>query len=107
MRMRFCSSGGASFSQSVRGTTPNMAPPSRRNSPSLTTVSSKSPSSIAAEVYLEKPSPPGPLSRPLPSPLTGRGGRREKGPVFNRPCVQEGARSAPYGLLLVFLPLSR
>lgn len=34
--MRFCSSGGQTFDHSVRGTTPNIAPPSRRNSVSGT-----------------------------------------------------------------------
>ena len=51
MRMRFWESGGFACSQRVRGTTPNIAPPSRRNSPSLTSVSLSSPSSIGAEVY--------------------------------------------------------
>src|SRR6476661_941395 len=51
IRMRFRASGGFACSQRVRGTTPNMAPPSRRNSPSLTSVSLSSPSSIGAEVY--------------------------------------------------------
>ena len=37
MRMRFCSSGGQAFDQRLRGTTPNIAPPSRRNSQSETT----------------------------------------------------------------------
>src|SRR5437764_5417110 len=34
MRMRFCSSGGATFAHRLRGTTPNIAPPSSRNSQS-------------------------------------------------------------------------
>src|SRR5271169_1855549 len=42
--IRFLSSGAMRFSHSGFGTTPNIAPPSRRNPPSLTIVNSKSPS---------------------------------------------------------------
>ena len=41
--MRCRSSAGASFSQSGRGTTPNIAPPSSRNGPSCSIVSCRSP----------------------------------------------------------------
>ncbi len=39
-----------------------------------------------------EPSPPGPLSRPLPSPLTGRGGRKTERPVAARfrPAREQG-----------------
>src|SRR5690606_36652728 len=43
MRMRFRSSGGATFSQSTFGTTPNIAPPSSAKYPSSTGVSASSP----------------------------------------------------------------
>ena len=42
--MRLRSSGGSRFSHSVRGTTPNIAPPSRRRNPSDRVMSSRSPS---------------------------------------------------------------
>ena len=44
--MRFFSSAGARFSQSGLGTTPNMAPPSRRKLPSQSGVSVRSPNCI-------------------------------------------------------------
>src|SRR6185369_9744469 len=52
MRIRLRSSAGFSFSHSTRGTTPNMAPPSRRNSPSLTTVRVRSPSFMAGSISI-------------------------------------------------------
>ena len=43
-RMRLRSSGGACFAHSGFGTTPNIAPPSRRKKPSQSEISSRSPS---------------------------------------------------------------
>src|SRR4051794_20504834 len=71
MRMRLSSSGGFSFPQSVRGTTPNMAPPSRRNSPSATRVSSRSPSSIRPGSLSEDLPPCPPSAIPFRCPLRG------------------------------------
>src|SRR3954466_402158 len=50
--MRFLSSAGDRFSQSGFGTTPNMAPPSRRKKPSKSGVSSNSPNCILAAYML-------------------------------------------------------
>src|SRR5579885_3130048 len=47
-RMRFRSSGGDFFSQSGFGTTPNIAPPSSRNSPPLRNCTSSSPRNMRA-----------------------------------------------------------
>src|ERR1039458_5811972 len=46
-RIRLRSSAGARFSHSGLGTTPNMAPPSSLKNPSLSEMSSKSPSTMA------------------------------------------------------------
>src|SRR5258706_15518126 len=48
MRMRFFSSAGVFFSQRTFGTTPNMAPPSRRKRPSGTMCRSKAPNLMPA-----------------------------------------------------------
>src|SRR5271154_7203667 len=46
--IRFCSSAGWYFDQSVFGTTPNIAPPSHQYDPARTSVMRKSPTAIAA-----------------------------------------------------------
>src|SRR5438094_6291984 len=55
MRIRFCSSGGATFAHRLRGTTPNIAPPSSRNSQSGIISTRYSPNFIVLESYFFPP----------------------------------------------------